>query len=109
MEQTLEEPHAARAEEKLEPHEQFGRDLVKARIEKRISRQAICDETGLTTNAYCALESGRGQGTTVNVGHLMIIANLLNRKLEIPGDENWDHRTSLADLRKRGMTPSLVK
>jgi predicted transcriptional regulator len=80
LEKQLKSPKFKKEWEKLEPQYQITRELVKARIEGKISQRELAKKANTTQAVISRIEN---MTVSPSVGLLQRIAGALNKKLEV--------------------------
>jgi DNA-binding XRE family transcriptional regulator len=79
----LKDPAVKREYEKLRPEYELARELIKARLSKKLTQEQLANKVGVKQAYIARLEGGDANPT---VGNLNRIANVLGKRLKLVGN-----------------------
>lgn len=79
----LQDPAVRREYEKSRPQYELTRELIKARLSKKLTQQQLANKVGVKQAYIARLESGDANPT---VGNLNRVANVLGKRLKLVGN-----------------------
>ncbi len=78
----MKNPKFKQANDALEPEYQLARELINARLAKKMTQKEVAEKAGVSRVAIARLESGTSNPT---VGSVRRVANTLGKELKLVG------------------------